>query len=521
MTAASVAQTMDPLLDLVRESVIVEGPDGRIRSWNAASERLYGWRREQAVGRRSEDLFGSSGDGLLTAGTDRTQGEVWRLTASSERRLIDLVRIVRPDPAGGTLDVVETGRDITEGRRAEEELRRSEHRYRNLFQAMAACFWELDFSTVGAMLYQARKSGAVSDFASYFADHPEFVREMMKATRVVDVNDQTVSVFGRGDKGELLGSVEPFWPQTSTPVYAASVVAAVSDRLNYAAETRLRTIDGREFPALFTACFPPDTINKGTLLVGVIDISEQVAARAALARMQSDLAHAARVSMLGELAASIAHEVNQPLAAIAANGAAGLRWLNRPEPDLKEVNALTQRVVSDARRAADIIGRLRAMASGHAPERTPVSLKTVAEDAVLFLEHEIQRKDVRLTVSIASRLPQVNADRIQLQQVIVNLAVNAIQAMSAPESRERHLILASGPVPGGIEFRVEDSGPGILPDHLLRLFDSFFTTKNGGMGMGLAIAKSIIESFGGTIACGNRAEGGARFTFTLPSMAGV
>lgn len=508
----------EPLLDLVRESVIVEGPDGRIRWWNSASESLYGWRLEDVVGRRSGELFDARDAAAPGLAQARVQGEAWRSTADGRRRLVDFIRVVRSDRAGNPVDVVETGRDVTDSRRAEDALRKNEHRYRNLFQAMAACFWELDFSTVGEMLYRAKKSGAVADFPSYFAEHPGFVRELMRATRVVDVNDQTVSIFGRGDKAELLTSVEPFWPEASTAVYAASVVAAISDRQNYAAETRLRTIDGREFPVLFTACFPPDTMNRGTLLVGVIDLSEQVAARAAVARMQSDLAHAARVSMLGELAASIAHEVNQPLAAIAANGAAGLRWLARDEPDLHEVHALTLRIVSDARRAADIISRLRAMASGQAAERTAVSLRDVAEDAALFLEHELQRRDVRLTVTMPQRLPLVSADRIQLQQVIVNLAMNAIQAMAGAHGDEKNLILACAATSDGVAFKVEDSGPGIPPDHLPRLFDSFFTTKPGGMGMGLAIARTIVESFGGSISAENRAEGGARFVFTLPRL---
>lgn len=521
MKAADETPHAEPLLDLVRESVVVEDPEGRILWWNAASQQLYGWRRDEVVGRRSAELFDSPDDDARDQVSGRMQRDVWRLTAGGERRLVDVVRVVRADAAGNPVDVVETGRDITDSRRSEHALRKSEHRYRNLFQAMAACFWELDFSPVGDMLYRARKSGAVSDFPSFFAANPQFVREMMKATRVVDVNDQTVTVFGRGDKSELLVSVEPFWPEASTAIYAASVAAAISDRPNYAAETRLRTIEGREFPVLFTACFPPDTMNKGTLLVGVIDISEQVAARAALARMQSDLAHASRVSMLGELAASIAHEVNQPLAAIAANGAAGLRWLNRDEPDLGEVNALTQRVVSDARRAADIISRLRAMASGRAAELTSLSLADVADDAVLFLDHELQRRDVRLTMAIEPRLPQVVADRIQLQQVIVNLAMNAIQAMSGIPDGDRRLLLGCRNVPEGIEFRVEDSGPGIPPDALPRLFDSFFTTRKDGMGMGLAIARTIVESFGGSISAADRPDGGACFAFVLPVLPGA
>jgi PAS domain S-box-containing protein len=504
------------LLDLIHESVVILGLDGRIASWNAASEALYGWRREEAIGRKADELFGESGKASDLSALDDKRGDTWRRTAAGERRLVELVRATRYDANGVAIDIVETGRDVTAARIAEEALRKSEHRYRNLFQAMAASFWELDFSPVGEMLYRLKKSGAVENFAKYFADHPEFVRDMMRATRVVDVNDQTVAIFGRGDKAELLQTVEPFWPEASTSVFAASVIAAITDRPNYATETRLRTIEGRQFPALFTACFPPDTMNKGTLLVGVIDISEQVAARTALAHMQSELAHASRVSMLGELAASIAHEVNQPLAAIGANGAAGLRWLSREEPDLGEIESLMTRVVADSRRAADIISRIRAMASGGVAQLATVSMKEIAEDTLVFLEHELQRKGVRLTLSVEPALPDLTADRIQLQQVLVNLAMNAIQAISGKADQEKHVAFKCKRTPDGIAVSVEDTGPGIAPDHLPRLFDSFFTTRSEGMGMGLAISRSIVEGLGGSISASNRPTGGACFLVTLP-----
>jgi PAS domain-containing protein len=139
---------------------------------------------------------------------------------------------------------------------AEDALRESEYRYRNLFQAMAASFWELDFTPVGAMLRQLRAEG-VKDYAAYFVEHPDFVRAMMRATRVIDVNDQTVALFGRGDKAELLRPLDEYWPEESNHVYAASVVAAVSGKASYAAECKLRRLNGETFDTLFTACFAP------------------------------------------------------------------------------------------------------------------------------------------------------------------------------------------------------------------------------------------------------------------------
>lgn len=399
-------------------------------------------------------------------------------------------------------------------RSAEQKLAESEYRYRNLFQAMAASFWELDFTPVGAMVRELRAQG-VNDYAAYFAEHPEFVRKMMHATRVIDVNDQTVALFGRGDKAELLCPLDVYWPESSNHVYAASVVAAVTGKASYATECKLRTLDGREFDALFTACFAPESVAAGKLLIGVIDISERVRAQEMVQRLQAEFAHAARVSMLGELTASIAHEVNQPLAAISASASAGLRWLDRPEPDLGEVRDVIARVSADARRAADIIARVRDMAGHKAPERAAVSVNGVIEEACAFLRHELQSHSVAMRLELGRALPAVMGDRTQLQQVIVNLAVNAMQAMANVD--QRTVTIRSSADDAIVTIAVEDTGPGIAADAAPRLFESFFTTKASGMGMGLPICRSIVEAHGGAIAARNRDGGGASFVVTLPA----
>jgi len=298
-------------------------------------------------------------------------------------------------------------------------------------------------------------------------------------------------------------------------------VAAVSGAPSFSRETRLRTLGGREFDAHFTACFPPESVAYGKLLIGVIDISERVRAQRQLHDLQAEFAHAARVSMLGELTASIAHEVNQPLAAIATNASAGMRWLSRPQPDLDELRSINTRVVADAQRAAAIIARVRDMAMRRAPEVQALSINTVVEEALLFLRHESQGKGVAMELELSPDLPGVLADRTQLQQVVVNLAANAIQAMAAAEG-PREVRVRTGPDgEGRVAVRMSDTGPGVSPENLPRLFDSFFTTKAQGMGMGLAICRSIIESHGGTISARNNADGpGACFAFTLPAAGG-
>ncbi|MBA3939989.1 MAG: PAS domain-containing sensor histidine kinase [Sphingopyxis sp.] len=509
------------ILDLIHESVVMCDMDGRVIFWNEAAGALYGWPPAEALGRNFRELVcideaetTSAAKAALLA-TGRWEGELRRRNAAGEALVIDVRWALSRDGRGTPVATVETGRDVTARKADEERLRYSEHRYRNLFQAMAASFWEIDFSGVDDVLRRIYRSG-VSDFAAYFAANPDAVREMMRAARVVDVNDETVALFGNGDKQALIRDLEPFWAKGSEHVFTDGILAGMAGKANYATETRLRAIDGREFDALFTASFPPDTMGKGSLVIGVIDISERKRAERELRQVQADFAHASRVSMLGELTASIAHEINQPLAAIATNGEAGLRWLDRATPDVGEVQSLTSRIVADARRAADIIARIRTMAANHAPEQAIVALNPLVADAAALLRHEIDAYQVELLLDLAPDLPPVVADCVQLQQVIVNLAINAVHAMTAQDG-PRRLVLATWVDDAGmLAVRVDDSGPGIAPDDLPRIFDSFFSTKSGGMGIGLAMCRSIVEAHGGQIEARNRVGGGARFAFTLP-----
>jgi C4-dicarboxylate-specific signal transduction histidine kinase len=252
--------------------------------------------------------------------------------------------------------------------------------------------------------------------------------------------------------------------------------------------------------------------------IGAIqDITARRLSAEALAKTRAELAHVARVTSLGVLTASIAHEVNQPLTAIVSNGESSLHWLMRDEPNIEKVLMLTKRVVADARRASEIIGRVRDMTSQRAPEQKPLSIEDVINESLGFLRHELQEKGIVVSLDLTRELPQIVGDRIQLQQVIVNLTVNAVQAMTQHASAERSIAVRTALAdPKMVRCSIEDSGPGIDPEHLTRLFDSFFTTKETGMGMGLAICQSIVEAHGGRIrASNNSVLGGARFDFDL------
>jgi PAS domain S-box-containing protein len=251
----------------------------------------------------------------------------------------------------------------------------------------------------------------------------------------------------------------------------------------------------------------------------IVDVHDWKEAQQELRNTQAELAHMTRVTALGEVAASIAHEVNQPLAAIITNGETGLRRLARLEPDIEKIRELIGRMISDARRAHEIVDRIRGMTTRQGPHRTALSLNDVIQASMELLRHEFQSRSVSVSLDLEPTLPCVVGDRTQLQQVVVNLAINAVQAMAQSVGTRRSIsIRALKSDSKTVSCTVEDSGPGIEARHLPHLFESFFTTKVAGMGMGLSICRSIVEAHQGQIRADSESTlGGARFTFSLPA----
>jgi C4-dicarboxylate-specific signal transduction histidine kinase len=250
----------------------------------------------------------------------------------------------------------------------------------------------------------------------------------------------------------------------------------------------------------------------------LIDVSDRVKAQDMLAKIQADVAHAARVSVLGELTASIAHEVSQPLTAIEANTEASLLWLGHAEPNIAEVRELSARTATEVQRAAEILQRIRAMAMRAGPVKAPVLLNPLIDEAVLFLGHELTRQGIEVKLELDRELPLLLGDRVQLQQVIINLAINAIQSMASGPTVPKVLSIRTFSSHATSQIlEVEDTGPGIRREAIDRLFEGFFSTKVSGMGIGLAICRSIIEAHGGHIVARNLSDRpGAAFTIDLP-----
>jgi len=242
-----------------------------------------------------------------------------------------------------------------------------------------------------------------------------------------------------------------------------------------------------------------------------------VLASEALREAQMALAHANRVTTMGELAASIAHEVNQPLAAVVNAAAACRRWIDGGTPNLEEARCAVDWIVNEANRASEVIRRVRALANKTEIEKVLLDVNDVVREVIALVQRDLVSHRVSLQMELAPGLPMILGDRVQLQQVIINLVMNGIEAMQSVTDRPRELVIRSHQdETHRVLVAVMDSGVGISAENADRLFNAFFTTKSSGMGMGLSICRSIIEAHGGRMSAANNVGPGARFQFTLP-----
>jgi C4-dicarboxylate-specific signal transduction histidine kinase len=248
------------------------------------------------------------------------------------------------------------------------------------------------------------------------------------------------------------------------------------------------------------------------------DIEDRTRALARLEQMQWDFAHMNRVSMMGELAASLSHEISQPIASVRNNAHAAQNFLNMQPPNLREVGEALSCVVSDTDRAGDIIGRIRDHMKSAAPRKEHFDLNEAINEVILLGRSAIIKNGVSVQTRLSEGLFPIHGDRVQLQQVVLNLLLNAVEAMGSTEEGARELLISTEQDHTGVLVAVRDSGPGIDPSHLERVFDAFYTTKSSGMGMGLSICRSIIEAHGGRLWAEANEPRGTIFQFTLPAV---
>jgi C4-dicarboxylate-specific signal transduction histidine kinase len=273
--------------------------------------------------------------------------------------------------------------------------------------------------------------------------------------------------------------------------------------------------DGSRVPVLIGSAAFDEKRDQGVAFV--LDLTERKHVEQALRDMQTNLAHVVRITTLGELTASIAHEVNQPLGAVIANAEACLRWLRRATPDLDAACRSVEWIIDDGNRASEVIRRVRALAKKTEIDKIPLDVNDVVREVVALVQRELTSNRVLLRMELAPALPPILGDRVQLQQVMINLVMNGIEAMQSVTDRPRELVVRSGQdEPGQALISVADCGVGIAAENVDRLFNPFFTTKSSGMGMGLSICRSIVEGHGGRLWATANIPHGATFQFTLP-----
>jgi len=507
------------LLNLSHDMIFARNRGGVITFWNKTAEQAYGWSADEALGQLADKLLQTTyPDRRETIETDlldtgRWEGRVQQRTKDGATLTVDARWALQHDRLGKPVGVLETHTDVTDRVAAHNALVRSEQRYRRMFDASRIGVIEEDWSELRAALQSLETEGA--GLRDHLAQHPDFVRRARRLARITDVNPALQKMAGANGASPFIENVDLLLGENDRSFLGALIAFAEGEPF-YEGETELVRLDGRKVPVLFTITFPAGPDGDRNVLAFVVDITERQQAQDALLAAQAELAHAARVATLGELSASIAHEVNQPLAAIVTSGEAGLRWLRRDVPDLKEVAATIVHVVAEGRRASEVVARVRTFLKKAPAQQDSLDIAEIIQEAALLVARELANDDVALTVETEHGLRPIRGDRIQLQQVLVNLLVNAGQAMS-DQRGSRTITLRAGAVDGErLAITVQDSGPGIRPDDMPRLFDPFFTTKRDGMGMGLAICRTTVEAHGGQLSVESTPGAGATFRLTLP-----
>jgi C4-dicarboxylate-specific signal transduction histidine kinase len=247
------------------------------------------------------------------------------------------------------------------------------------------------------------------------------------------------------------------------------------------------------------------------------DVHDWRQAQEALRNTQTEFAHVTRVMTMGELTASIAHEVNQPLGAIVTSAAAGARWLATKPPQMDKARRALERIASDGKRAAEVIRRIRALMKRQAPRKEWLDINEAIREVIELAQYQLRRSEILVETRLGHDLPLVRCDRVQLQQVLLNLTINGIEAMNGIKERPRALTLVSGSEESdAVSVEVRDTGTGLDSEHASHLFEPFFTTKAEGLGIGLSISRSILESHGGRLSAAANAPHGTVFYFSLP-----
>jgi PAS domain S-box-containing protein len=480
------------ILNSALDCIVTIDHEGCITEFNPAAERTFGYRRDEVVGKQLVDII------IPPSLRENHQRGLVRHLATGEARVIGRrveMMAVRADgsefpvelaisriPLDGPPSFTGYLRDITERKQWEEELRRS-----------------------GAYLAEAQKLSMTGSFGWNVSADEHFWSE--ETFRIFEYDLST--------KVTLQLMVDRVHPQDVPLVRQVIALAADGKDIDY--ECRLLMPSGSVKHLHIVAHGTRDQDGHLEYIGAVQDVTKRRLSEEALGEVRSELAHVARVASLGALTASIAHEVNQPLSGIITNASTCLRMLAADSPNVEGARETARRTIRDGNRASDVITRLRRLFSKKDPTKEPVDLNEATHEVITLLRSELQRSRVILREELGDEIPPVTGDRVQLQQVILNLLRNASEAMSSVDDRPRQLVIRTEREEDDrVRLSVQDAGVGFKPQDEERLFDAFYTTKSGGMGIGLSVSRSIIESHHGRLWATPNDGRGATFSFSIP-----
>jgi PAS domain S-box-containing protein len=488
-------QKFRAFVEVSPDAIIVSDPQGRILLVNSQMESVFGYAREEILGKSVEILLPDQFRRLHAEHREKYLVDPGTRPMGEGRELFGRKKDGREFPVEISLAPLQTAdgpvilsniRDVTARKLAEVSLGETNERLFSLLESTNAVPWEADAKT-GTFTYVGAQAADLLGFSSeewleddFWADH-------------LHREDKGIAIASRNERSQLGKKFEI----TYRMIDSDGRVVWIQDIINVIAA------DGEP------------KLRRGFL----IDITARVSTEQANTLLREELAHVTRVSTMGELAASIAHQLNQPLSAIVTNAQAGIRFLSADPQDIEEVRAALSDIALDGKRAGSIIHGLRRILQTGDAELSPLNINELIIEVNLLLRSQFNQREIDLNLDLASDLLQVQGARVELQQVFLNLIMNACEAIDYAESRSRELAIRTwNECADSIGVSVEDSGPGIAPDILDRIFDPFFTTKTEGLGMGLAINRTILEAHEAQISVKSNPSGGTIFELRFPAI---
>lgn len=495
------------MLELTHDTVVVRGPDDTIQYWNEGAERLYGWTRAEALGQVAQQLLQTEAtvnpmDGVEAAGS--WSGEISRVRKDGVRIILESRWLVRLDHLGRMTGIFETSADVTQQRAEAIARRQSEERYHAIFHAAGLPILEFDLSGARLAIEQA---GSID---------PDAIRSLAAKARIRDANAAAVQLFGVNGPQDLIGhSLVPFHTPAADRSLGRSLEALSSGKREVEEEAQFVTSGGMTIDVVLKLTLLENDDSWSRLLMMAVNVTERNRMQRRMAQAQSEITEVNRATTLGQVAAFIAHEINQPLTAITAFASSGKRWLAREAPDAVEVAACLEKIALSGARAADVVARVRRLFRKGETEQIALDVNALVRETITLLDLELRESEITVHIRSEVDLPNVAGDRILLQQVVVNLILNARKAIAAAPASTREMWIETFEQGHMIVVDVADSGTGLLND-IDEIFEPFFSSREDGMGMGLSISRSIIEQHGGSLEGSNRPQGGACFRISIP-----